>query len=293
MSVLETREWFWTDDSFTYSSDALLKPATIKEVSDKEKLREALGFGSEDYSELWDLICQYGLGIPFNLLVAGTVNMDETTHGFSRKVIDRALSFDFGAFFPNDYHDFFTPNSCNKRLSYPIWSHASKADVDFEVEAEGGEKINAGDATVSFLNQVNSVLKNTPFELAFRALNELLLAVASSQPKDDLALKAVWDDFMMCKVLPRIEGDTDKLTTSDGKALLIELNTVLAAQLAPIWLASDTDETNQRPDLYRETAIEGDVTDEEKVLRIPCRSKAKLKWMSNRLASATFTSFWP
>lgn len=34
--------------------------------------------------------------------------MDETTHGFSRKVIDRALSFDFGAFFPNDYHDFFT-----------------------------------------------------------------------------------------------------------------------------------------------------------------------------------------
>jgi hypothetical protein len=293
LSVLETREWFWTDDSFTYSSDALLKPATIKEVSDKEKLREALGFGSEDYSELWDLICQYGLGIPFNLLVAGTVNMDETTHGFSRKVIDRALSFDFGAFFPNDYHDFFTPNSCNKRLSYPIWSHASKADVDFEVEAEGGEKINAGDATVSFLNQVNSVLKNTPFELAFRALNELLLAVASSQPKDDLALKAVWDDFMMCKVLPRIEGDTDKLTTSDGKALLIELNTVLAAQLAPIWLASDTDETNQRPDLYRETAIEGDVTDEEKVLRIPCRSKAKLKWMSNRLASATFTSFWP
>lgn len=61
------------------------------------------------------------------------------------------------------------------------------------------------------LSAVNAVLKNTPFELAFRALNELLLAVASSQPQDDLALKAVWDDFMMCKVLPRIEGDTDKL----------------------------------------------------------------------------------
>ncbi|MNH18934.1 hypothetical protein D3C79_786550 [compost metagenome] len=129
--------------------------------------------------------------------------------------------------------------------------------------------------------------------MAFRALNELLLAVASSQPQDDVTLKAVWDDFMMSKVLPRIEGDTDKLTTSDGKALLAELNTVLAGQLAPIWLASATEEEDQRPDLYRERAIEGDVTDEQKVLRIPCRSKAKLKWMSERLASATFTSFWP
>lgn len=286
LSVLETREWRWTGESFIYSCDALLKPATIKEIADKEKLREALGFEGSQYDELWADICQYGLGIPFNLLVAGTVNMDETTHGFSRKVIDRALSFDFGAFFPNDYHDFFTPTSCNKRLSYPIWSNASRADLTNTSDADGTK-------TVAFLSAVNAVLKNTPFELAFRALNELLLAVASSQPQDDLALKAVWDDFMMCKVLPRIEGDTDKLTTSDGKALLVELSTVLADQLAPIWLASDTDETNQRPDLYREKIVPDGATEEEKVLCIPCRSKAKLQWMSERLVSATFTSFWP
>ena len=292
LSVLETREWSWTDDSFTYSCDALLKPATIEEVADKEKLREALGFEGSQYDALWADICQYGLGIPFNLLVAGTVNMDETTHGFSRKVIDRALSFDFGAFFPNDYHDFFTPTSCNKRLSYPIWSNASKADVDYEVGIEGGGNINVGDATVEFLNQVNSVLKNTPFELAFRALNELLLAVASSQPQDDLTLKAVWDDFMMCKVLPRIEGDTDKLTTSNRKDLLEELSHVLSDQLAPIWQAEQGDK-NQRPDLYREKIVADGATDEKKVLLISCRSKAKLQWMSERLASATFTSFWP
>lgn len=285
LSVLETREWCWTGGSFTYSCDALLKPATINEVADKEKLREALGFDGGQYDELWADICQYGLGIPFNLLVAGTVNMDETTHGFSRKVIDRALSFDFGAFFPNDYHDFFTPSSCNKRLSYPIWSNASKADLADTFDADGTK-------TVAFLSAVNAVLKNTPFELAFRALNELLLAVASSQPQDDLTLKAVWDDFMMCKVLPRIEGDTDKLTTSEGKALLVELSTVLAVQLAPIWQVEQGDK-NQRPDLYREKIVADGVPDEEKILFIPCRSKAKLKWMSDRLASATFTSFWP
>lgn len=289
LSVLETREWTWEDDSFTYSSDALLKPATINEVADKEKLRKALGFDGAQYDALWADICQYGLGIPFNLLVAGTVNMDETTHGFSRKVIDRALSFDFGEFFPNNFDefaDFGTPTSCNKRLSYPIWSNASKTDLANTFDADGSK-------TLAFLSAVNAVLKNTPFELAFRALNELLLAVASSQPQDDLTLKAVWDDFMMCKVLPRIEGDTDKLTISDGKALLVELGTVLADQLAPIWLAPATDEANQRPDLYREKIVGDGATDEETVLRIPCRSKAKLNWMSERLASATFTSFWP
>jgi hypothetical protein len=285
LSVLETREWRWTGDSFTYSCDALLKPATINEVADKEKLREALGFEGSQYDELWADICQYGLGIPFNLLVAGTVNMDETTHGFSRKVIDRALSFDFGAFFPNDYNDFFTPTSCNKRLSYPIWSNASKADLADTFDVDGTK-------TVAFLSAVNAVLKNTPFELAFRALNELLLAVASSQPQDDLTLKAVWDDFMMCKVLPRIEGDTDKLTTSNRKDLLEELGVVLSDQLAPIWQAEQGDK-NQRPDLYREKIVADGANEEEKVLRIPCRSKAKLKWMSERLASATFTSFWP
>ncbi|KXJ61606.1 MAG: hypothetical protein AXW14_08660 [Alteromonas sp. Nap_26] len=285
LSVLETREWCWTGDSFTYSCDALLKPATINEVADTEKLREALGFGGEQYDALWVDICQYGLGIPFNLLVAGTVNMDETTHGFSRKVIDRALSFDFGAFFPNDYNDFFTPTSCNKRLSYPIWSNASKADLADTFDVDGTK-------TVAFLSAVNTVLKNTPFELAFRALNELLLAVASSQPQDDLTLKAVWDDFMMCKVLPRIEGDTDKLTTSNRKDLLEELSDVLSDQLAPIWQAEQGDK-NQRPDLYRENIVADGATEEEKVLRIPCRSKAKLQWMRDRLASATFTSFWP
>ena len=286
LSVLETREWCWTDDSFTYSCDALLKPATIKEVADKEKLRKALGFEGAQYDELWEDICQYGLGIPFNLLVAGTVNMDETTHGFSRKVIDRALSFDFGAFFPNDYNDFFTPTNSNKRLSYPIWSNTSKADLANTFDVDGSK-------TVAFLSAVNAVLKNTPFELAFRALNELLLGVVSSQPQDDLTLKAVWDDFMMCKVLPRIEGDTDKLTTSDGKTLLVELNTVLATQLAPIWHPSETDEANQRPDLYREKVVSDGATEKEKILSIPCRSKAKLQWMSERLACATFTSFWP
>src|SRR5690606_4120475 len=35
-----------------------------------------------------------GISIPNNLIVIGTVNMDETTHSFSRKVLDRAMTFE-------------------------------------------------------------------------------------------------------------------------------------------------------------------------------------------------------
>ncbi len=300
LSILETREWCWEGEDFKYFSDPLLTAGTLQQLGKPEldKLRKDLGFKDEGEvkaeDELWGLICEYGMGIPFNLIVAGTVNMDETTHGFSRKVIDRALSFDFGEFFPNNYDEFFESNSRNKRLSYPIWSQARKDDLDFEVESKSGVKLHAGNETIKFLKNINLILKNTSFELAYRALNELLLAVISTNPQDELTLKAVWDDFMMCKVLPRIEGDSDKLTTAEGEELLVELRKVLAVQLAPIWDADENnDQTHQRPDLYRENAVAENAAEDEKLLHIACRSKGKLKWMDKRLGSAMFTSFWP
>ena len=288
LSILETREWLWTDNSFQYLSDPLLKASTIQqlEVAEQDKLREELGFADDHYDELWSLICEYGMGIPFNLIVAGTVNMDETTHGFSRKVIDRALSFDFGEFFPNDYAEFFEPTICNKTLSYPVLAHANYSQDQLPSIDSDGQK------SIKFLNAVNAVLDNTPFKLAYRALNELLLAVISTaQEAPDLRhLQAVWDDFLMCKVLPRIEGDSDKLMTDDSqKSLLQKLNECLATELSEIWNGVK-DSDNARPDLYREKL---GATGDDKILRIACRSKAKLEWMQKRLERSGFTSFWP
>lgn len=281
LSVLETREWHWQGDHFTYRCDALLKPATLDEIVDKNQLRRALGFESPHYEALWQHIETYGLGLPLNLLFAGTVNMDETTHGFSRKVIDRALSIDFGEFFPNDYATFFAPDVRNKPLSYPRLSHVSQADLHTTIDSDGARSI-------AFLTQINQVLSQTPFELAYRALNELLLSVASSQPQDEPALQAVWDDFMMCKVLPRIEGDRDKLTTATGEDLLDALEETLANQWPAIW-SRDGQASPLRPDLLRE----GSGNDNASVVWVACRSQRKVAWMKQRLAHATFSSFWP
>lgn len=287
LSILETREWSWDGDAFDYSCDALLSATVINQVSKPEVLRKDLGFADKQYDYEWDLFRQYGMSIPFNLIVAGTVNMDETTHGFSRKVIDRALSFDFGQFFPNDFDQFFSPTVRNKVLSYPIHSHATIDNLlDIDIDKNGSKSI-------AFLNAINTVLGHTPFELAYRALNELLLTVITSQPTTEIELQAVWDDFLMCKVLPRIEGDQDKLMVIDeaiqdisSDSLLIQLAKVLETQLDAIWDKSLT-KAKTRPDLFREN-IAGD-----KILHISCRSQAKIAWMQTRLVRSSFASFWP
>ena len=285
LSILETREWHWDDEQFEYCCDALLTAATIQQLDGKAntELRKSLGFEDEHYNDTWALFCEHGLGIPFNLVVAGTVNMDETTHGFSRKVIDRALSFDFGEFFPNNFDHFFTPTVKTNALSYPIHSHATTQYLR-AFDSDGTKSIH-------FLKAVNTVLNDTPFKLAFRALNELLLAVMSTQPTDQGELQAVWDDFLMHKVLPRIEGDYDKLalinkaTSSNEQSLLTELAKVLQQELTDIWSTTDNPD-KRRPDLYRKN-------EEDSALYITCRSKSKLAWMQQRLERSGFTSFWP
>jgi hypothetical protein len=261
LSVIETREW--TDDG--YRCDPILKADVIKGLSDEGKITLKKDLGLESgFDALWDYFCSKGVPIPYNLIVAGTVNMDETTHGFSRKVIDRALTVDFGEFFPNDFDAFFDGSQKQPIvLSYPTGSEARE-------ETDGAVK------SRQFLKVLNEdSLKGTAFEVAFRALNELLLSVQSFAPysdDDSAKLQAVWDDFLMMKVLPRIEGDRDKV-----EQVLEKLNETLTKQLNDIW----SDEP-KRPDLWRDTQD-----------LIPCRSKVKIKWMQGRLDKSGFTSFWP
>ncbi len=270
LAVLESREWL----DGGYSCLPLLKADTFKtDPGITTQLREDLALSDATYDGLWAYFSTVGIPLPPNLVIAGTVNMDETTHGFSRKVIDRAFTIDFGAFFPNDFSHYFKPITSNKTLGFSTLSSVTIDDL------AGLKADSNGTKTIAFLGAVNEVLKNTPFELAFRALNELLIALVCFEPKNDGELQAVWDDFLMSKVLPRIDGDENKLKLDDNVSLLTRLGAVAEKYLPIIW---DT----TRPDLLRENLDKSD-------LMIICRSKQKLAWMHQRLLANGFTSFWP
>lgn len=159
LSVSETRCWKRADDELIYSCDPLLSCDLINSVNG-DKLKDDLGLDDSDVSKvLWSHFCKNGISIPFNLIVAGTVNMDETTHGFSRKVIDRALSFDFGEFFPNVFSEFFEPTTTPKRLTYPIWSHSDRDSLQGTSDPDGQR-------TIKFMEAINEKLDGTAFKLA-------------------------------------------------------------------------------------------------------------------------------
>jgi hypothetical protein len=270
LSVIETRCW----EDGQYRCAPLLNASIFAKVTDISTLRNSLNLEGDENSDLWNYFSKQGISIPPNLIVAGTVNMDETTHGFSRKVIDRAFTLDFGEIFPNDYQSYFEPKTQAKALSFPVISQVdlellSKVSIDADAKK-----------SIAFLESINAELKGTPFELAYRALNELLIAVVCFEPDNEIALQAVWDDFLMTKVLPRIEGDSEKFQDDGEHSLLNKLESILVIQLADIW------ELEVRPDLLREN-IDGTV------LNIPCRSKKKINWMKHRLSDNGFTSFWP
>lgn len=276
LSVLETREW----SEGGYFCDPLLKASVLHQL-DETGLNEfwrdvgLQGDGpKEDGLRSFFLSEIEGIPLPPNLIVAGTVNMDETTHSFSRKVIDRALTLDFGEFFPNDFGAFFEPTTTLRTLGIPKITHVRKKDLAVVPADPEGEK------TVAFLSSVNQVLEGTPFQLAFRSLNEALSLVLCFLPKGDGELQAVWDDFLMTKVLPRIEGDEDTLAFDGDKSLLTELSEILREELPLIW-------TDGRKDLLR-MEKNGDV-----LFPVECRSKRKITWMQGRLKKSGFTSFWP
>ena len=124
LSILESRKW----GKNGYSS--------LPIISGNLRLAMKALNGSEE-DALWKAFLDNGgIPLPPNLIVAGTVNMDETTHGFSRKVIDRALTLDFQEFFPNRYDEFFSPKSQPVVLGFPTYSHVNSPEDLKEVAAD-------------------------------------------------------------------------------------------------------------------------------------------------------------
>jgi hypothetical protein len=269
LSVLESRKWIGNN----YSCDALVNPKKLLQSNESlDLLKRDLGLESQD--AVWSYFLKNGIPIPPNLIVAGTVNMDETTHGFSRKVIDRAFTIDFGEFFPTKFSSYFAPEASFKTLTFTHYSSVNEADLS-NVFADP-----KGELSIKFLTEINQILISTPFEIAYRALNEMLVALVCFLPKDQNELTAVWDDFLMTKILPRIEGDDEKLQLKGQNSLLSELSLKIKTYL------SNGSQQGLRPDLLR-TSNNGGVIDVE------FRSLKKIDWMEKRLKENSFTSFWP
>lgn len=173
-----------------------------------------------------------GLRLPQNIIVIGTVNMDDTTNSFSRKVIDRAMTFEtkIEDILTESYFSLDNDALTYKNITCPerfICDQVRVADLlgedtpDFKLSTE--EKENQK-AFTEFINEVNKAIGNgkgyankdglgvSPFQVSYRVLNEAVLYYRSLKVlyPEQASFDKVFNDILMMKILPRIEGEQDR-----------------------------------------------------------------------------------
>lgn len=260
LSVVESRK---------VSEDGVVITDPILKKSEEDWFRVLTGVLTSD-DVVRNRFLTEGICIPQNLIVIGTVNMDETTFSFSRKVLDRAMTIEMNEVnlhggLENRYE------RIGKLGKTELISNAVEGVDVYSTYKD------ICDIVIEFLKHVNRELEGTPFKIAYRTRNEVLLYVVNNLPYDkdaegnslsqNFVIARALDEITNMKILSRIEGDETKVCASflDGLVNTIETGLVEICQ--------DLFEEGEGKKAYVSVSL------------------AKLTEMKKRLASG-YTSFW-
>lgn len=260
LSVIESRK---ANEQGTVTTDPILKKAAQQWYYDLvNELTET--------NEVRNLFLNNGICIPQNLIVVGTVNMDETTFSFSRKVLDRAMTIEM--------NEVDLQGGLTNR--HEMIGKLSNEDL-IGTAVEGVDVYNSNksvcDLVISYLGKVNGKLEGTPFKVAYRTRNEFLLYVVNNLPykynsdgdedMEEYVIARALDEITNMKILSRIEGDETKVSVKFLEGLEKAIKEGL------------------------EDVFEGPFAKEETTETYKSISLAKLDEMKTRLASG-YTSYW-
>lgn len=235
-----------------------------------------------------------GLTLPDNVVIIGTVNMDDTTHQFSRKVIDRAMTIEMNGgnlrtMFGGSKNLEYLPDEKQKEWQNAFTRRYVTADEVLEAHPNKADELK--DILPSCLEQINLTLKGTPFEVSYRVLNELTIMVGvmldEGMDLDDAIAQSV-NNILLMKILPRIEGDAEMFALS--REYKTKVGVTYDNRLE--WLK------NIAPDIKEPlTDAESDNNDTEEkaeaVKEHQPTAKDKIQEMIDRLNNQEFTRFWP
>jgi energy-coupling factor transporter ATP-binding protein EcfA2 len=208
LSILESRRFH----NGTMYSDPFISSDKVRQYAqDDHDFWKKLGIA--DKGDLQEEFIANGIGLPPNLVVMGTVNVDETTRSFSRKVLDRAMTIEM-----NDINLKHGLEESNNDWDFP--------EVYFEKDLLLGTLCNGyevysvkkdmGEEIISELERINEKLKGSPFLTAYRVRDEILIyCLHNSTLRDLTASEDYWlhtclDEMILMKILSRIEGDESR-----------------------------------------------------------------------------------
>lgn len=250
LSILETQEW----------KDGRITTAPI--IHEKSLVQEA------------DQVVYGNLSIPENVYLIGTVNMDETTHPFSKKVLDRANTIEFNDIFLAQFPDE-EQGTALSPTSTP--NQFLKSDYLQLVDAFNVETKPLIARTTNSLVQINGILEEIHAHVGFRIRDAVCFYMLYSQRYELFSENEAFDHQLLQKILPRIQGSSVSI-----KRVLLNL---MRECVAPSFVVKE----------YLENADL--LFDEGKLNKLITQAKypqsaRKIASMLRRLEEDGFTSYW-
>lgn len=222
------------------------------------------------------------LVLPPNLAIVGTVNMDESAYGFSRKVLDRAFTLELSEIHLDLWGNEFDENHDIDEWPVELWfPRAINLNGLKNISAEDKQKI---DEVIMVLTEVNTILIQAQLQVGYRVRDEVALFVLHAEDiidsfvtTDKIQVNPL-DLALQMKILPRIIGGSTPIRKVVLQLLgwAFEGSKNISEENAQI-LIEDWDKNG------RLTFLEN--------ARYP-RTAARLCLMWERLVSEGFTSFW-
>jgi 5-methylcytosine-specific restriction endonuclease McrBC GTP-binding regulatory subunit McrB len=167
-----------------------------------------LAVGEED-ADLPDV-----LKLPPNLYIVGTVNMDETTHPFSPKVLDRAFTIeltevDFAGYPPDPPQVQGVDDGEREALLRAFTGNGERYPrID---KGEISEVVERHPRFAEDLQRLNTSLKRSRMHFGYRVFDEIMQFVHNAKQNGLFTTDEAFDHAVLMKVLPKFNGSRAKL----------------------------------------------------------------------------------
>jgi MoxR-like ATPase len=211
---------------------------------------------------------KYGeLRFPQNLYLVGTVNMDETTFPFSKKVLDRANTIEFNYVdLTSEIHEEGEVDTLRLPNTF--------LEAKFLLFAQCKEDKSYVDSISEKLQKLNEILQKANAHVGYRVRDEIVFYMLNNKESGLLSEDEAFDNEIMQKILPRIQGSSSAI-----KEMLCALFKEFAGDFDGFQTNSNDTAENMEKKLAKDGA------------RYP-KSANKVMFMVRRFEEDGFTSYW-
>lgn len=251
----------------------------LSKIEDRRKTAEGYESGPLSGAELdepWR-----SLGITANLAIVGTVNMDESTHGLSKKVLDRAFTLELSEI-NLKIRNAAMPSG--DPIVWPLAKWQPRAIRLGELADLNSDESAMIENVINVLTEINGILRQSQLQVGYRTRDEVAMFVIHAQDYKE-SFKTTsgvsvdpLDLALLMKILPRISGGSMPIRNTvlgllgwskNGQKIVAEQD---AEPILEQW------KFNGQPESFDDANYP--------------RMTARLCLMWDRLKNEGFTSFW-